>query len=95
MQYHFYHTGALLIAGLLWRKIPVTSVLWTSRFFTLGIILFCGSLYTITYMKTLGITLPVWFFLLTPVGGVCFILGWFTLGWGINKGKGKEWTKQV
>ncbi len=95
VQYHFYHTAALMFTGLLWRKIPVSAVLWSSRLFTAGIILFCGSLYTITYLKTGSITLPTWFFLLTPVGGVCFILGWFFLGWGINKGKGKEWTRQV
>jgi uncharacterized membrane protein YgdD (TMEM256/DUF423 family) len=94
IQYHFYHTGALLITGLLWRKIPVSAVLWSSRFFTLGVALFSGSLYTITYMKTMAVTAPTWFFFLTPIGGVCFILGWFVLGWGINKGKGKEWTKK-
>lgn len=95
IQYHFYHAFALFLAGLLWRKIPVSAVLWSSRFFAAGILLFSGSLYIITYLKTTGYTLPRWFFLLTPMGGVCFILGWFVLGWGINKGKGKEWTKQA
>lgn len=94
IQYHFYHVGALLFTGLLWRKVPVYGVLWASRFFTLGIALFSGSLYTITYLKTASVVLPTWFYLLTPIGGVCFIAGWFVLGWSINKGKGKEWTKQ-
>jgi uncharacterized membrane protein YgdD (TMEM256/DUF423 family) len=95
VQYHFYHIAALLFTGLLWRKIPVQAVLWSSRFFSAGIVLFSGSLYVLTYVKTMAVTLPTWFFLLTPIGGIFFILGWFMLGWGINKGKGKEWTKQV
>lgn len=94
VQYHFYHIAGLLITGLLWRKIPVSAVLWSSRFFTTGILLFSGSLYAITYIKASQLSVPIWVGILTPIGGVCFILGWFILGWGINKGKGKEWTKQ-
>ena len=94
IQYHFYHIGGLLFTGLLWRKIPVAAVLWSSRLFTAGILLFSGSLYTITYIKAAQLYVPVWVGILTPVGGICFILGWFVLGWGINKGNGKEWTKQ-
>ena len=94
VQYHFYHITGLLITGLLWRKIPVSAVLWSSRFFTTGILLFSGSLYAITYIKASQSSVPVWVGILTPVGGVCFILGWFILGWGVNKGNGKEWTKQ-
>lgn len=94
VQYHFYHIPGLLITGLLWRKIPVSAVLWGSRFFIGGIILFSGSLYAITYLKAAQIPVQRWINFLTPVGGVCFILGWFILGWGINKGNGKEWLKQ-
>jgi uncharacterized membrane protein YgdD (TMEM256/DUF423 family) len=94
VQYHFYHITGLLFTGLLWRKIPVSAVLWASRFFTAGIVLFSGSLYAITYIKAAQLSVPIWVGILTPIGGVCFIMGWFILGWGINKGKGKEWTKQ-
>lgn len=43
---------------------------WISYVFTLGIFLFSGSLYalTLTQIKILGA--------ITPLGGLCFLIGW-------------------
>lgn len=73
-RYHLVHA---LAVGL----VAVLSAHVTSRFpniaaglFTLGIILFSGSLYVmaLTGMRTLGAV--------TPFGGFCFLAGWVALG---------------
>lgn len=70
-QYHFYHALALLLIGLLTRDYPQAKI--AGRFMLAGIVLFSGSLYllTITQIKLLGA--------ITPLGGVCFLLGWLWL----------------
>ena len=67
--YQFIHTIVLLILALtnfINSKVP-------SIFFLIGIILFSFSLYL---YSTSGIQL---FAMITPVGGVCFLIGWLWL----------------
>jgi uncharacterized membrane protein YgdD (TMEM256/DUF423 family) len=67
--YQFIHTIVLLILSLtnfIKSKIP-------SIFFLLGIVLFSFSLYIYS------ITGNQFFAMITPVGGVCFLIGWFWL----------------
>jgi uncharacterized membrane protein YgdD (TMEM256/DUF423 family) len=67
--YHFIHTIVLLILSLNnFIKGKVASI-----FFLAGIILFSFSLYL---YSTSGIR---FFAMITPVGGVCFLIGWFWL----------------
>lgn len=80
VQYHFYHTFALFAVGLLAVKSMLTTWLkLSSVFFAVGIILFSGSLYLIavTGVRQLGI--------ITPFGGVSFIVAWFFLGLELMK----------
>ena len=64
--YQFIHTIVLLILSLTsFIKTNIASV-----FFLLGIILFSFSLYI---YSTSGIT---FFAMITPIGGVCFLIGW-------------------
>lgn len=64
--YQFIHTIVLLVLSLTnFIKTNVASV-----FFLLGIILFSFSLYI---YSTSGIT---FFAMITPIGGVCFLIGW-------------------
>ena len=79
VQYQFYHTFALLFLSTLTRL--KTSLLRHAYYlFTVGIILFSGSLYVLacgsifdwTWLPVLG---PV-----TPFGGLLFIAGWVVLG---------------
>ena len=64
--YQFIHTIVLLILSLTsFIKTNIASV-----FFLLGIILFSFSLYI---YSTSGIT---FFEMITPIGGVCFLIGW-------------------
>ena len=67
--YQFFHTIVLLILSLTnFIKGKIASI-----FFLAGIILFSFSLYL---YSTSGIR---FFAMITPVGGVCFLIGWFWL----------------
>ncbi len=74
VNYQMTHSLALLVACLLaehWGRNLVIDL--SAAFFTVGILLFSGSLYglALTGMKWLG---PV-----TPIGGLALILGWLSL----------------
>ena len=74
VNYHFYHTLALLGIGVLasvkpdWKGISFAA--WSM---VLGILIFSGSLYVLSLT---GIT---WLGAITPLGGLAFILGWSSL----------------
>ncbi len=77
VQYHFYHALALCVVAVLWQKSALAS--WSSYagwLFLAGIVLFCGSLY--------GLALggPRWLGPVTPLGGLCFLVGWLCLAVG-------------
>lgn len=74
-RYQMYHALALLlIALLLSRAEAVQSTLVGARVaFIVGIILFSGSLYT------LSLTSVKWLGAITPLGGLGFMIGWSCL----------------
>ena len=90
-EYHIYHSIALLLlvalSNTLSKKIIKTiSLLWGS-----GIILFSGSIYLLATREVLGIeSWSVFLGPLTPIGGLCFIVGWATLIYGGLKYKANE-----
>jgi uncharacterized membrane protein YgdD (TMEM256/DUF423 family) len=69
--YHFIHSLALILVGLLQQQFDVDLTLTGYSFF-FGMLIFSGSLYSLalTGVKGLGA--------ITPIGGLLFILGW---GW--------------
>ena len=79
VQYHFYHTLALLVVGVMALSQPQAALLKSSGWlFVIGILVFSGSLYllSLTGMRWLGA--------ITPLGGLAFIAGWACLaaaGW--------------
>lgn len=80
VQYHFYHTLALLFTALISRY---ASQKWTNIAgwaFTIGIVLFSGSLYllAISYAFEMESIKPI-LGPLTPLGGLFFIVGWLSL----------------
>ena len=79
VQYHFWHALALLIVGLLVIKNSDNPCLIASGiFFGLGLVLFPGSLYFLAISNIRYIFgMPVG--LITPVGGLMFILAWLLL----------------
>jgi len=80
VQYHFYHAVGLILVGLIAWHIPTSPYLrWSAWLMIMGIILFSGSLYA------LSITNIRWLGIITPFGGVAFILAWLMLTIGIVK----------
>ncbi len=71
--YHVFHALAILFISILEYNISELSLNGCILLFSFGIILFSGSLYilAITEMKWLG--------MITPIGGIMFILGWCLL----------------
>lgn len=71
VKYHFYHSLAIFLIGILalvkpeWKKLSTAAILMT-----VGILIFSCSLYILSLT---GIT---WLGAITPLGGVAFIAGW-------------------
>lgn len=71
VEYHFWHALALAIAvGFGQGKAFRIAVLA----FAVGIVLFSGRLYA------LALSAPRWTGIVTPVGGLAFVVGWIALG---------------
>ncbi|WP_425639311.1 DUF423 domain-containing protein [Algoriphagus yeomjeoni] len=74
VKYHFYHSLAIFLIGILalvkptWHKLSTAAMLMV-----VGIIIFSGSLY---FLSLTGIT---WLGAITPLGGVAFIAGWILI----------------
>lgn len=74
VQYHMMHALALLFVGVLHSQMrPNRHLRLVGWLFTIGILLFSGSLYALAITK-IGI-----FGAITPLGGVCFLTGWFLI----------------
>jgi len=82
VRYHFYHSFALILAGVLYYSFPAKQLKLSVSFFITGILLFSGSLYAISLLSISGGTIgPLG--ILTPIGGVFFILGWAMIVAGV------------
>ncbi|MBM7601173.1 uncharacterized membrane protein YgdD (TMEM256/DUF423 family) [Virgibacillus halotolerans] len=79
VNYQMFHTMALLVTGFLMTKIQGAGIAWAGWMFFIGIILFSGSLYlyATTSVKT--------FAMVTPLGGVAFLVGWVLIGYVVVK----------
>jgi uncharacterized membrane protein YgdD (TMEM256/DUF423 family) len=73
VQYQFYHALALIATGIIMQQVDSRYLYYSALFFLLGILLFSGSLYVLSFTG-LGILGAI-----TPIGGVLFILGWIFL----------------
>lgn len=84
VAYQFYHSFALLAAGILFNAFPFDSVRWAAWLFMAGIVLFSGSLYLLVALQSKGMSIgPAG--IITPIGGLCFIAGWLSLFMAILK----------
>jgi uncharacterized membrane protein YgdD (TMEM256/DUF423 family) len=75
VNYQFVHALALLLLATLPANTFIRLSAW---FFGIGILLFSGSLYLLSLSGILSINSgfigPI-----TPIGGLCFIIGWISL----------------
>lgn len=85
VRYQFYHVFALLAVGVLFKNFSGKLLRWAGYLFITGILLFCGSLYLLCYIKYKELGLE-WIGAITPVGGAAFIAGWTLLGLGVRNG---------
>jgi uncharacterized membrane protein YgdD (TMEM256/DUF423 family) len=70
VRYHFIHALGLLVIGVLLRSADGELLRWSATLVLVGIILFSGSLYLLTFgaPRLLGVV--------TPLGGLALIGGW-------------------
>ena len=74
VQYLFWHALALLLIAELLRRSPDSSPLrWSAVAMAAGIVMFSGSLFVLV------LTEQRWLGMVTPFGGVSFMLGWLLL----------------
>jgi uncharacterized membrane protein YgdD (TMEM256/DUF423 family) len=79
VRYQWFHVFALIAAGILYREFPKRWVTVSGYCFLTGILLFCGSLYIITWLQVMKIYISPLLGLMTPLGGIFFIAGWISL----------------
>ncbi|MCE2848219.1 MAG: DUF423 domain-containing protein [bacterium] len=77
--YMMTHAIALFIVGMMYRHYKNKTMVWSGNFFVMGIIMFSGSIYLRIALSYLGYEKLDVINLITPVGGLMFILGWLLL----------------
>ncbi len=79
VNYHLWHALALVLAAGFGRgrsrHVAIAA-------FAFGIVLFSGSLYA------LALGAPRWCGVITPFGGLAFVVGWLALGWTLRTSNG-------
>lgn len=73
VRYQLVHALALVVVGVLVGRRPTRLTNAAGCCFTVGIVLFSGSLYVLTLTGTTAIGI------VTPVGGLFFLAGWACL----------------
>lgn len=80
LKYQIFHTLAVMVIALsLWHEAKFAR--FAMRAWSLGILLFSGSLYALAFGAGKFL---VW---ITPVGGTLFLIGWLCLAYGSFKSK--------
>lgn len=73
-DYQLMHGIGLILIGLINKQNTNRCNFAAAIFMFAGIILFSGSLYLLTLTGT------KWLGMITPVGGICFLMAWLILG---------------
>ena len=76
VKYQMYHTITMFILLIIIQNYPVKQFEWAYALFFWGIILFSGSLYFLCTRNLWGAEWLKFLGPVTPLGGVCFVLGW-------------------
>lgn len=76
-EYQMYHALGLIVLGLLGRVRCTKSVAVAGWSLLLGTFLFSGSLYVLVLTK------QTWLGMITPIGGVLFIVGWVAFAFAV------------
>lgn len=79
VEYHFYHTFALLVVGLVGLHCKSSLLTASGWSMGVGIVIFSGSLYALSISGVRGLGA------ITPIGGLFFIGGWVLLAAALFK----------
>jgi uncharacterized membrane protein YgdD (TMEM256/DUF423 family) len=79
-RYQMYHALAIGFAAVAARGSAASAANTAGVFFLAGIVLFCGSLYVLALTGMRGVAI------VTPFGGLSFLIGWAMLIWAATKG---------
>ena len=86
VQYQFYHVIALFAVVILSTKLQSKTLDFAGWFFTIGILFFSGSLYLLATRSLTGLnSLTPILGPITPIGGLCFVIGWVLLAVSFSK----------
>ncbi len=77
VQYQVYHAFGLLAVGVFSMNHSTPLLQWAGKLFVVGTIVFSGSLYL------LALTGIGWLGAITPIGGMCFLIGWGAMCWSL------------
>jgi uncharacterized membrane protein YgdD (TMEM256/DUF423 family) len=77
VRYQFFQSLGLVGVGLTLRSLDDATVRAAALLIVVGIVLFCGSLYALSFSapRALG--------MLTPAGGLAWVAGWLLFAWGV------------
>lgn len=74
VNYQMWHALALGLIAVFQQQIPESNLLrWAGWLMLIGIVLFSGSLYLLAILNI------KWLGMITPIGGMAFILGWMLI----------------
>ena len=85
VQYQMYHTLALLILAIVYERMKNEWIKWAGYLFSFGILFFSGSLYLITALNAYGKAIPTAIGVITPLGGLLFIMAWLSFLVGVYR----------
>jgi uncharacterized membrane protein YgdD (TMEM256/DUF423 family) len=74
-----YHVFALLLLGILQNQYPQLILSICRKLVLMGMVLFGGSIYLVLFLTHVAIPIPFWIYLITPLGGLCYISSWLLL----------------
>jgi uncharacterized membrane protein YgdD (TMEM256/DUF423 family) len=76
-RYEMYHALALLFVAVAYARWPTSLLRGAGWLFVVGTVLFSGSLYLLALTGVLRLGA------VTPFGGLCFLVGWLSLAFGV------------
>ena len=79
VRYQMYHSLALILIGFIGYHFPHNAIIHSAYFMLAGIMIFSGSLYLLALLNI------KWLGAITPIGGMCFIIGWLLLAFNIYR----------
>jgi len=77
VRYQMYHALGILLMGVASFYLTEKLVSAPAYFLILGIIIFSGSLFLLVFTNLR------WFGAITPIGGLCLIIGWLLFAYNI------------